>query len=310
MLNKEANCFLCGTQAGKQRDINDTDFYFCPNCGEFGITDEASDSITSDKHLYSAILKERALKGLGKIYITDSLVDNIDGIPCMTAESLIGLFPSSIGEILDRSLVNLGNSIKNPSDKLEIDESSRAMLFSRNINDIDYFLQQLFELGYISSFKSSYPSEIALKAKGWEKIEKLKTSLSTRNHAFIAMWFDESTEVIFEKAIKPAVESDKVTTCIRVDKTEHNNKICDQIIAEIRKSRYVIADFTGNRGGVYFEAGFALGLGIPVIWVVQKSHLKNVHFDTRQYNYISYENEVDLLKTLKSRIEATIPNAI
>ena len=48
----------------------------------------------------------------------------------------------------------------------------------------------------------------------------------------------------------------------------------DRILAEIRKSKFVVADFTscgeciacdkcehiGARGGVYFEAGFALGL--------------------------------------------------
>ena len=35
----------------------------------------------------------------------------------------------------------------------------------------------------------------------------------------------------------------------------------DRIIAQIRASKFVVADFTRNRGGVYYEAGFALGLG-------------------------------------------------
>lgn len=41
---------------------------------------------------------------------------------------------------------------------------------------------------------------------------------------------------------------------VRIDFVEHK-KICDRIIAEIRKSSLLIADFTGHRGGVYFEAG-------------------------------------------------------
>jgi hypothetical protein len=36
-------------------------------------------------------------------------------------------------------------------------------------------------------------------------------------------------------------------------------------MAEIRRSRFVVADYTGQRNGVYFEAGFGLGLGLVVI---------------------------------------------
>ena len=57
---------------------------------------------------------------------------------------------------------------------------------------------------------------------------------------------------------------------VRIDEKEHTNKIDDEIIAEIRRSRFVVADFTqgkdGARGGVYYEAGFAHGLGIEVIF--------------------------------------------
>lgn len=70
----------------------------------------------------------------------------------------------------------------------------------------------------------------------------------------------------------------------------------------------MIADFTGNRNGVYFEAGFAMGLGIPVIWTCRKDHIDNVHFDTRQYNHIVWETPEELREKLTYRIEATIPN--
>ena len=47
----------------------------------------------------------------------------------------------------------------------------------------------------------------------------------------------------------------------------------------------MVADFTCEkgkvRGGVYYEAGFAQGIGIPVIWTVAKDSLDDVHFDTR-----------------------------
>ena len=59
---------------------------------------------------------------------------------------------------------------------------------------------------------------------------------------------------------------------------------------------------------MYFEAGFAMGLGRPVIWTCRKDDIDNAHFDTRQYNHIVWENEKELYEKLKNRIEATIPS--
>lgn len=60
------------------------------------------------------------------------------------------------------------------------------------------------------------------------------------------------------------------------------------------------------RGGVYYEAGFAGGLGIPVIWTVAKDSLDDVHFDTRQYNHIVWDAPETLRKLLAARIGAVI----
>jgi nucleoside 2-deoxyribosyltransferase len=77
-------------------------------------------------------------------------------------------------------------------------------------------------------------------------------------------------------------------------------------LGEIRLAQFSIADFTGHRGGVYFESGFALGLGRPVIWTVHADHLTGSHFDTRQYNHIEYKTPAELREKLRDRILATI----
>lgn len=305
----QGKCFLCDSTCTTTHPINeDIDFYNCPNCGEFGVTRQASFNLTENKYRFSSIIKERHLKGLGKLIINTSLDGNIDGIQRLKIESIAHEFPRTASEIIDRVLLNLGNSVEHPSDKIKIDEYSRALLFSRNTSDIHYFLQQLSDLDYIPRV-GSIPTEIAIQAKGWDRIAKLNSTVGILNQVFVAMWFDHSTDIFYDNGIKPAVEHDGITRCMRIDKSEHNNKICDQIIAEIRKCKYLIADFTGNRGGVYYEAGYAMGLGKPVIWTVQNDHLKDVHFDTRQYNHICYQDETDLFEKLKNRIEATIPNS-
>ncbi len=92
---------------------------------------------------------------------------------------------------------------------------------------------------------------------------------------------------------------------IRIDLVHHNEKICDKIMAEIRSSQFLVADVTGQRQGVYFEAGFAMGLGRSVIWTCREDQLEEVHFDTRQYSHIVWKSPEDLREKLANRIKAT-----
>ena len=52
---------------------------------------------------------------------------------------------------------------------------------------------------------------------------------------------------------------------------EHVENINDKMLADIRRAQFVVADFTHHPNGVYFEAGFALGLAKLVIWTAGKT---------------------------------------
>lgn len=158
---------------------------------------------------------------------------------------------------------------------------------------------------------------ITLSGKGFERMESLESRGAPTTQAFVAMWFDPSMDEAYKSGVAPAIE-DTGYQPLRVDQKEHSNKIDDEIIAEIRRSRFVIADFTCDlaayhdrtvavsRGGVYYEAGFAQGLGIPVIWTCRANCIDYVHFDTRQYNHIVWETPVELREKLNNRIRAVI----
>jgi len=62
------------------------------------------------------------------------------------------------------------------------------------------------------------------------------------------MWFHDSTDEPWEEGIKRGIE-DAGYEAVRIDQQEHNNKIDDEIIAEIRRSRFVVADFTQGDDG-------------------------------------------------------------
>lgn len=141
--------------------------------------------------------------------------------------------------------------------------------------------------------------------KGLLYLEGRRESVSSIG--FCAMWFSPDVLPLWTNVIEPATRAAGYEP-LRIDSKPHNGKIDDEIMASIRASRFVVSDFTGNRGGVYYEAGFAHGLGLPVIFMCREDALKKMHFDIRQYNCILWTPEtLEVAKAqLKNRILATL----
>lgn len=197
------------------------------------------------------------------------------------------------------------------------DVCAPAMAWSEaiSIDEVKFLLDYLVEKGWLKGYEATndkYVSTIdrySLTVEGYARIAELEGTHTESSQAFVAMWFHDSMSDVWEQGIKPGVE-DAGYKPIRIDRREHNNKICDEIIAEIKRSCFVVADFTqgndGARGGVYYEAGFAHGLDIPVIFTCRQDTLDKLHFDTRQYNHIVWETPEELRQKLKMRISAII----
>jgi len=144
---------------------------------------------------------------------------------------------------------------------------------------------------------------------GWQFLYAVRQRVTPYVQAFVAMWFDPLMEAAYREGFEPAIIESGYKP-LRIDKKEHINKIDDEIIAEIKRSRFVVADFTSEpdrpRGGVYFEAGFAMGLKLPVVWTCRKDLVEQVHFDTRQFNQIAWETPPELREKLRTRILAIL----
>lgn len=178
-----------------------------------------------------------------------------------------------------------------------------AIVQSFNHHEISAIARFLHERTWIT-FMPSSGTAIVL-GDGFIQAEEWKTEVPHSAQCFVAMWFDPTLGSAWSEGFEPAIASAGFRSR-RIDLKQHNNKICDEIIVEIRRSRFVVADFTGHRGGVYYEAGFAAGLGLPVVYTCRKDDLKNLHFDVRQFNCIDWETPAELANRLEMRIEATI----
>lgn len=91
---------------------------------------------------------------------------------------------------------------------------------------------------------------------------------------------------------------------ILIDEVEHNGFITPELLKHIRDSKFVVVDLSHQNNGAYFEEGYAMGLGKPVIQLCKKN--VQLHFDIAQKNTIIWETEDEIVDRLKNRIKATI----
>ena len=112
------------------------------------------------------------------------------------------------------------------------------------------------------------------------------------------MAFDhEDTERFYDRIIVPALKQKRIA-CFRVDRSNRNDDIDDQILEELRQADFVISDLTYARPSVYFEAGVAHGQGLEVIYTCRSDHFKpqasdvpgnlRVHFDLQMKPIIAW----------------------
>lgn len=307
-------CSICGKEA-RVVGIGPMDQYHnvdCETCGSYSISDVARDFLFEDKNILehkvkiSSYLRGRNIKHLDKIAV---VVQDMSGqpVPRVTVAEIVKSFPERLADRIDKALLNLATMSKFAGDKVRLDQKDYPVFYpdSSELNATFFVMEQLISGDLVKGFQG-FSTELIVASKGWNRVAELqRTEKKDVKQGFVAMWFDKSMDLVWENAIEKAIR-DAGFFPRRVDNKEHNNKICDEIIAEIRRSKFVVCDFTGQRGGVYFEAGFALGLDIPVIWTCKSDEVDKLHFDTRQYNHIVWDNEADLYTKLLNRVKATI----
>ena len=136
----------------------------------------------------------------------------------------------------------------------------------------------------------------------------------------MAMQFNDSElDIAYLQCFKPAVEQTGFNL-ERLDEQPIAGLIDDQLRVKILTARFLVADLTHGNQGAYWEAGFAEGLGKPVIYMCEKrffkredpySEIGGVHFDANHHLTVIWE-ENGLEKAadmLKATIRATLPES-
>lgn len=199
-----------------------------------------------------------------------------------------------------------------------VSPSKRAMDLIRKIGDKvsesnepienfslnDAFSLQIFEelvrRGVISAGKYAWDSEskvylnVNLTLEGWEQFEQEKRGELKGNYGFIAMQFnDPELDPFITNIVKPKIKSGFGYDLVDMRDVAQAGLIDNIMRVQIRDAAFVIVDLTHDNHGAYWEAGYAEGLGKPVVYICERTKFENSasHFDTNHCTTITWSKD-------------------
>jgi hypothetical protein len=120
-------------------------------------------------------------------------------------------------------------------------------------------------------------------------------------YAFVAMpmtagnpALDDVLDAIKEAARRCGIQAE------RIDEPASTERITDRILESIRRAEFVIADLTDARPNVYYEAGYAHGIGKVPIYIARAG--TQLEFDLKDYPIIFFQSLRQLKDDLEKRL--------
>lgn len=148
---------------------------------------------------------------------------------------------------------------------------------------------------------------VDLSLAGWEQYDAGKRGQLNGNYGFIAMQFgDPDLDLFVNDVVKPAVKKDTGYDLVNMNDVARAGIIDNIMRIQIERATFVIADLTHDNSGAYWEAGYAEGLGKPVIYICEKKKFETqkTHFDTNHCTTIPWSRDDD--EGFRQKLTATI----
>ncbi|MBM3554671.1 MAG: hypothetical protein FJX47_03850 [Alphaproteobacteria bacterium] len=326
MTQETRNCHVCHEKAAwKTAYSRGRQQFNCPRCGKYELTAkqivELPGKLINNKKKFALSHFVRKSQSNNKnvfLELSDDVIDRVINdsyLPTVIMQS----------ELL---LYWIGETIDDPGESVEINPLNHgAIIGSSTDRGFIFIVNSLIDQGYLSGRTQDWSREVGktvnggqakvtLTFKGWDRYEQLRRGKVSGKTAFMAMKFGDSIlDQMVDQHFRPAVEKTGFTLR-RLDDEPKAGLIDARMRVEIANARFLIADLTHGNHGAYWEAGYAEGLGKPVIYTCEKSifddETRRPHFDTNHHLTVSWSQSApdSAIRDLKATIRATIPDAI
>jgi hypothetical protein len=310
-------CPICSSDldAHAPRPERDRDDFDCPNCGNFSLVRSVGASLGAAPRdsRWLAVVNHalRRMQRQGERPLVHS--HNLKAIQDE------GYLPDATGR-LENLLIHLATMPPEPGAAIDLHpDRLRAVVGTIKGTAVGWILKQAMEGGFIqgTSIQTSGTPFTVLQAtltiEGWQFYRQLLAGGSRSRTAFMAMRFgDDQLDAIFRDHFKPSVKRAGFDL-LRLDEEPKAGLIDDRLRLEIRRSRFLLAELSDGNSGAYWEAGYAEGLGRPVIYTCRKDVFDNPktrpHFDTNHHTTIIWDpaNIADAAERLVTTIRVTLP---
>jgi len=308
-----ANCPVCSMEMLEPaHDVFETGakIYSCSNCGRFELdlrSQSLVDRISSNNPEQLSLLSY-AIRRMN--HRTDCPSVSKELIEEILSNSQL----PSPAEQVENLLLWLGENLHFFGDQTRIfPKTHTAIIGAASVDNFFVVAQELIRSHLFEGSAALGPSfSGTLTLKGWQAYEELKRGRRASRKGFMAMAYDnEDLDDVFHECFKPAVAAAGFNLQ-RLDEAPSAGLIDNRLRVEIRTSRFLVADLTGDNLGAYWEAGYAEGLGKPVIYTCEKSYFDEhkTHFDTNHHHTVVWDPDKldDAAAALTVTIRATLPS--
>jgi hypothetical protein len=306
----EHPCPVCDTALTGQHNYGERIYFECPRCGLFGLTRSAESTLPG--LLTDARRKATLSYAIRRTAPQGPETNLFDSAVCKRLVET-GSLPTP-QEQAENFIRWLGANLPGPGETVVVDFADHgAILGAQSRPGFFFVLDGLIRSGLLQGqHYLGGKSDVTLTFAGWERFEQLRRGTPTGRKAFMAMQYrDPLLDRLVNEHFRVAVDETGFVLR-RLDDDAPAGLIDDRLRVEIQSSRFLIVDLTHKNAGAYWEAGYAEGLGKPVIYTCEESKFGEAsHFDTNHHLHVLW-NEGDIstaMKQLKATIRATIPEA-
>jgi len=318
---RDEECTFCQSsvpRATAQKRCGDAQEISCPCCGTYLITGTAIDAIP---HWKLTASKWAAIAYSLKRMTGRATAPRLDGETLRALRDTAQL--SHPDQILEDFVLWAGSGSRWPGDSVDLTYGKhRTLLGAVSQEPFNYMLTCIDQSPYFTGLlmeSADQPSRLlqcALTPAGWEHFRKISRSRVAQRYGFIAMKYnDTQIDAVVREHFVPQVKLAGFDLQ-RLDDGQPAGLIDDQLRLRIRQARFLVCDLTHGNRGAYWEAGYAEGLGIPVIYTCRRdvfddpNHVHHPHFDAAHWVTVPWDpaNPAAAGLKLKATVRATLPS--